>query len=150
MGGLMQTHIELLAEQAHAPRVAITAELDAALQALDAEFEALAPQLQVEYIGPGVGVEGQEDVYRLAVRYHEWVMNQPSWSLKICDALPNAQWRAAWAIQGASRARKALLVRGLPQFMRGFAEAVRAAGKANDAAGRRVEAMARAFEAGGQ
>lgn len=137
--------VDFLAEQAKAERVAITPALDAALTELDKTFEALAPQLTVEYVGPGVGVEGASDVYRLVVRPHEWVMDQPSWSLKVCDALPNAGWRAAWAVQGASRARKTMIVKRLPQFMRGYAEAIRAAGKGDSEAGQRILAMAECF-----
>lgn len=137
--------LQLLADQATRERVSITPALDEALTAVDAELEAIAPELQVEYVGPGVGVEGQEDVYRMVVRAHEWVMNQPSWSMKVCDALPNAGWRAAWAIQGVSRARKTMVVRKLPEFMRGYMECVREAGKADTAAGRRLEELARAL-----
>ncbi|MEJ2508226.1 MAG: hypothetical protein P8009_01885 [Gammaproteobacteria bacterium] len=140
------SYIEFLAEQAGRERIAVTPELDAALTELDAAFEELAPALAVEYVGPGVGVEGAEDVYRLVIRPHEWVMGAPSWSLKICDALPNAGWRVAWAVQGASRARKSMCVKALPQLLRGYVEAVRAAGKADTEAGQRLAALAEQFE----
>gem|GEM_PF-2236785 len=140
-------NVQLLAAEAARERVVITPALDKALAALDAELESLAPELQVEYIGPGVGVEGKEDVYRLVVRPHEWAIHEPSWSLKVCDALPNADWRAAWAVQGVSRARKAEVVRKLPEFMREYAERIREAGKAETAAGRRVQELAAALSA---
>lgn len=138
----MSAYLQLLAEQATRERIAVTPALDQALAALDAELEALAPELQVEYIGPGVGVEGKEEVYRLVVRPHEWVMGQPAWSMKVCDALPNAGWRAAWAAHGVSRARKAMVVKRLPEFMRGYADCIRAAGKADTTAGRRIQELA--------
>lgn len=138
--------IELLAEQAGRERVAVTPELDAALTELDRTFEELAPALEVEYVGPGVGVEGAEDVYRLVVRPHEWVMGSPSWSLKICDALPNAGWRVSWAVQGASRARKAMAVKALPAFFAGYLQAVRAADKSDTEAGQRLAALAQSFD----
>lgn len=141
----MSDYLNVLVEQSRATRVAITPELDAALAGLDAEFERLAPELEVEYVGPGVGVEGNESVYRLVVRPHEWTIHQPSWSLKICDALPNAGWRAAWAVQGASRARKAMVVQALPDFLHGYAGAVAAAGKDASPAGQRVREMAERF-----
>ncbi len=144
----MSDYLVQLAEQAQRDRITPSKELDAALARLDEELEALAPVLEVDYVGPGVGVEGKEDVYRLVVRAHEWRIGEHSWSLKICDALPNAGWRAAWSVQGASRARKAMAIARLPEFMAGFAAAVRAAGKADSAAGRRVQEMAAALGAG--
>lgn len=141
----MSDYLNVLARLGGASRVPITAELDEALAALDAEFEHLAPAMEVEYIGPGVGVEGKETVYRLVVRAHEWTIHQPSWSLKICDALPNAGWRAAWAVQGASRARKALTVNVLGEFLDGYATAIKAADKAGTEAGQRVLAMAKHY-----
>lgn len=142
----MEPYIDYLARQAQQAHIVVTADLDDALRALDNALEQLAAQLQVEYVGPGVGVEGAADVYKLVVRAHEWVIHQRTWSLKICDALPNAQWRAAWPVHGASRARKIATVRALPKFMQGFAAAIAEAGKSDTPAGQRIAAMARAFQ----
>lgn len=139
----MPDYMDVLAKLSQTTPVAITQALDTALTALDAEFEQLAPALEVEYIGPGVGVEGKETVYRLVVRAHEWTMRQPSWSLKVCDALPNAGWRVAWAVQGVSRARKALVIQQLPAFLHGYAQAVKVAGKTETRAAQRIMTMAR-------
>ncbi|QKT02649.1 hypothetical protein HUS23_01830 [Ectothiorhodospiraceae bacterium 2226] len=134
-----------LAAQARAPRVSLTPELDAALAELDAALQALANELQVEYHGPGVGVEGERGVYRLAVRAHQEGYSDPQWSLRVCDALPNAGWRVAWAIQNVARLRKAAVVQSLPAFFAGYLAAVGEAGRADTPAGRRLAALAEAF-----
>lgn len=141
----MSSFIDLLVTQSKADRVVISAELDQALTELDQAFEEIAPELAVEYVGPGIGVEGNEDVYKMVIRPHEWQMNKPSWSLKVCDALPNADWRAAWTVQGSSRLRKQMLVKKLPEFFAGLTQAIEAAGKADTAAAARVQEMASKF-----
>jgi len=143
----MQQHLDHLAEQARAERVAVTPELDAALAALDEAIEAIAPQLEVEAYGPGVGVEGEQDVYRLVIRHHEWNVDDYRWGLKVCDALPNAGWRVAWPIQGVARRRKGEVVRGLPAMLGEWRNAVAAAGLAESDAGRQVAELAAALGA---
>ena len=139
--------IDFLAAQAHAERVRVSGELDAALRALDAEMGELADVLQVEYVGPGVGMQdmGAEHVFRLAVRHHVWDVGEAGWGLKVCDGLPNGGLRAMWPIYGVARLRKQQLVQTLPQFFSGLADAVRAAGKDETPAGRRVLDLAAAF-----
>lgn len=143
----MQTFITDLARASRAETVRMTADLDAALTQLDNMMAGLARELQVEYYGPAIGIGEGRDVYRLVVRAHEWEIKQPSWSLKVCTALPHAQWRADWAVQGTSRQRKSLIVRALPAFFTGFAEAIAQAGKGDSSAGRRVQELARHFAA---
>ncbi|MEJ2481354.1 MAG: hypothetical protein P8Y78_14605, partial [Acidihalobacter sp.] len=88
-----QATIDFLAAQAHADRVRLSGELDEALRALDAEMSELAGVLQVEYVGPGVGMQdmGAEHVFRLAVRHHVWDVSEAGWGLKVCDGLPNGR-----------------------------------------------------------
>lgn len=142
-----QTMIDLLAEQAHAERVRVNGELDEALRALDAEMSELAGVLQVEYVGPGVGMRDMdaENVFRLAVRYHVWDTTEAGWGLKVCDGLPTGALRAMWPIYGVARLRKQQLVQALPEFFAGLAKAVCEAGKDETPSGRRVLALSAAF-----
>lgn len=143
----MSDYIEFLAAQARQDNIPVTPELDAALAALDAECETLAPQLEVEYVGPGIGMADMkaEHVFKLVMRYHVWDVFKKGWGLKVCDALPNSDLRPMWPVQGVSRLRKRQLVQALPEFFAGYAEVVRVAGKADTEAGRRILAMAAAF-----
>lgn len=143
----MTDYIDFLAEQAALATPPVTAELDAALAQLDEEFESLAPQLEVEYVGPGVGMADMkaEHVFRLVVRHHVWDVGTRGWGLKVCDALPNCDFRPMWPVQGVGRLRKRQLLAVLPAFVTGFAAAVEAAGKADSPAGRRISEMAQAF-----
>ena len=136
--------LEVLARGLRSERTPLTQELDDALGALDEEIAQLAEALQVEYVGPGVGMAdmGARHVYRLVVRRHVWDVATASWGLKICDALDNNDLRPMWPIQGAGRLRKQQVVAALPELFRGYAEAVAVAGKADTDAGRRVVAMA--------
>ena len=141
----MTSFIERLIAESRAERVTVDAEIDQALAELDALLAEIAARLEVEYYGPGVGVDGAREVYRLVVRSHEWHIHNRTWSLKICDGTPRGGWRPAWAIQGASRQRKAAVVEALPEFFAGYARAVEQAGKGDTPAGRRVLELAEAF-----
>ena len=143
----MSDYIEFLAEQAKQDNVPVTQALDEALTALDQEFESLAKDLEVEYVGPGVGMADMqaEHVYKLVVRYHVWDVFKEGWGLKVCDALPNCEFRPMWPVQGVNRLRKKQLVQGLPEFFAGFADAVKTAGKAETPSGERALAMAAVF-----
>ncbi|HKJ07575.1 MAG TPA: hypothetical protein VKA76_00660 [Gammaproteobacteria bacterium] len=142
----MESYLAYLAAQARAERVAVSEPLDAALASLDRDFAALAPALQVEYFGPGVGVDADRSVFRLAVGPHRGSIEAPVWGLRVCDGTASGGWRPMWAVQGVGRLRKVLVVKALPELLAGFAEAVAAAGKSDTAAGRRVHEMAAAFE----
>jgi hypothetical protein len=140
--------LDYLAVQAHG-EVCVDAALDRALERLDAVLAEIAAALAVEHYGPGVGVEGRADVYRLVVRAHQLdARSPPAWGLKICDATPHGNWRVAWAIHAASRRRKHTLVKALPEFFDGYAEAVAAAGKTDTPAGRRLLEIAKRFAGG--
>lgn len=141
----MQPFIEHLIAQSRAGTVRVDEGLDAALAQLDALLARLADALRVEYYGPEIGVAAGRHVYRLVVRAHEWEINDPAWSLKVCTALPHARWRADWAVQGVGRLRKALVVQALPAFFTGYAAAIAAAGRGDTPAGRQVAELAGAF-----
>lgn len=140
----MKDFIRYLAEQSQNDVIPINSTLDDALTHLDNMLTGIAAALQVEYIGPYVGVETLK-AHAMVVRAHEWQIHQPSWSMKICSAIPEANYRAEWPAQGASRLRKRLIVRALPTFFAGYAEAIQQAGKADTAAGQRVLAMQQQF-----
>lgn len=140
----MKDFIRYLAEQSQNDVIPINSTLDDALTHLDNMLTGIAAALQVEYIGPYVGVETLK-AHAMVVRAHEWQIHQPSWSMKICSAIPEANYRAEWPAQGASRLRKRLIVRALPTFFAGYAEAIQQAGKADTTAGRRVLAMQQQF-----
>ncbi len=144
----MQPFIEHLVRQCRAQTVRVDDELNAALAQLDTLVGQLASELRVEYYGPEIGVGAGHHVYRLVVRAHEWEINNPTWSLKVCTALPHAGWRADWAIQGVGRLRKALVVQALPAFFAGYGAAIATAGQANTPAGRQVIELARIFARG--
>ena len=137
--------VELLAARARDGEVAVDAPLDTALAQLDRTLAQLADELRVEYFGPHIGIGAGRAVYRLVVREHRFRYDEHAWSLKVCTALPHAQWRADWAIQGVSRARKVLVVRALPEFFAGYVSALTHAGRHESRAGRRVCALAAAF-----
>jgi len=140
----MADYIEELAEQVRADAVTLSPALDHALAALDAEMEQLCADLQVPYIGPGVGMADMaaEHVYRLVVAEHEWDRVTRAWGLKVCDSLDNCDLRPMWTVQGVGRLRKRQVVRALPAFFEGYARAVKEAGRSDTAAGGRLLAMA--------
>ncbi|MGH8672637.1 MAG: hypothetical protein ACREUA_11505 [Burkholderiales bacterium] len=139
----MQDFIQVLARRARHETITVDRELDAALERLDSMLCGLCGELRVEFYGPEVGVEARA-AHRLVVRAHLW-KQQHQWSLKICSAAAQADWRAEWAIHGASRVRKPIVVVALPGFFSGFAQAVEQAGKQHGAAGRRLRELASWF-----
>lgn len=141
----MKAFLDTLAACAQAPTIRVNRELDDALAHLDHMLAGLCVALRVEYFGPYVGVE-RRDAHRLVVREHAWQLGQPSWSLKVCASAPAANWRAEWAIQNASRMRKPLIVRALPEFFTGFAAAIEAQGKSQTPAGARIGEIAALFD----
>lgn len=142
----MKAFLHTLAACSQAPAIRVTRDLDDALARLDHMLENLCEALRVEYIGPCVGVE-RRDAHRLVVREHAWRLAQRRWSLKICASAPAANWRAEWAIHGASRMRKPLIVRALPEFFAGFAAAIDAQGRSQTPAGARIGEIAALFAA---
>lgn len=140
----MKDFINHLADQAVADRVRVDAALDDALRHLDHTLEGLAGALQVEHLGPFVGVEAL-GAHRLVVRAHAWRLNEWLWSLRVCSTAPQAGLRAEWTVAGASRMRKPLIVKALPEFFAGYARAVTAAGRAESGAGRRLLELAERF-----
>jgi hypothetical protein len=133
-----------LASEARSPRVRVDAALEEALVRLDALLESLCQELQVEYVGPAVGVEARE-VHRLVVAAHAWTAGPPAWGVRVCCARAPSGWRAEWTLAGAGRLRKRLIVQALPEFLEGFLEAVVVAGKADTPAGRQLARLREAF-----
>jgi hypothetical protein len=136
----MRSYLEILAERVGAEHVVIDAGLDQALAELDRVMERLGMALEVEHVGPGVGMAdmGAEHVYRLVMRRHRWDVFTESWGLKVCDALANCELRPMWPLQGTARLRKRQVVRVLPEFFAGYIRAVIEAGKSDTAAGREL------------
>lgn len=136
--------LDALARAARAEPVPDDA-LNRALARLAGRLAGLAATLRVEYYGPGVGVEGRADAYRLVVRGHRLsIAPDPTWAVMICDPAPAAQWRAVWSLAAASRRRQLAIARALPDFLRGYVSAVRAAGLAETESGRALAALAQA------
>lgn len=140
----MKPFLPFLAQLSHATTIAVDSELDDALARLDHMLDGLCAALEVEYFGPHVGVE-RLDAHRLVIRKHMWRLDAPAWSLKICPTAPSANWRAEWAIQSASRMRKPIIVRALPEFFVGFAAVIDGAGKRDSVAAKRVREVALMF-----
>ena len=142
----MKDFISYLVQQSHCEKVAITSELDDALSNLDHMLGGICADLQVAFEGPYVGVETLK-AHRLVVRPHEWKIHEPAWSMKICSAAPQANYRAEWAVQSAGRLRKQVVVKALPDFFSGFAKAIEAAEKSELSSGKRVIELAQRFAA---
>ncbi|NIR59710.1 MAG: hypothetical protein GWO02_09395 [Gammaproteobacteria bacterium] len=148
MDASIEADLRLLAERARLERIPVDAALTAALARLEGWLERLAAELRVEHYGPGVGVEGQPQAYRLVVRRHAWDATRQAWGLKICDGTAYGEWRPMWTLQGAGRRRKAALVRALPELLAGYARAVEAAGRGDGAAAEAVRTAARILSTG--
>ncbi|AKJ96024.1 hypothetical protein TVD_11965 [Thioalkalivibrio versutus] len=125
----------------------LNAEVDQALAALEQELNRLAGELQVEYVGPAVGMADMqaEHVYRLVIRQHEIDVTRHEWSLWVCDALDNCDFRATWPVTGAARLRRKQVVAVVPELVAGYRDAVAAAGKADTPAGQRLAQIASVF-----
>ena len=142
----MKNFITHLVAQSRLDTVTVNATLDDALTHLDNMLGGIAEALQVEYLGPYVGVETLL-AHRMVVRAHEWKIHQPSWSMKVCSAIPEANYRAEWPVQGCGRLRKQLIVKALPEFFAGYTETVRLANKIDSPAGLRLLALHQQFQA---
>lgn len=143
----MNEYLERLAHTARTGAPDLSPDLTDALARLDRELEVLAAQLEVEHYGPAVGLDGAAEAYRLVIRRHEWQPNRPAWSLKVCDATPNCQWRAAWTVQGAGRRRRNRILQALPELLSGYLQSLAAANRHELPAARRVQEMVRILSA---
>lgn len=144
MQNVTQDYLSFLVHLTQTSSISVDDKLDDALARLDYMLEGICRDLRVEYYGPFVGVESLE-AHRLVVRDHEWRVGERLWSLKICSAAKSANWRAEWALQGASRMRKPIIVAALPDFFSGFAAKIIAANKQTTAAGQRITRLAAQF-----
>jgi len=138
-----QSIAHLAAQAAATP--AVDAVSERGLHELDRMLAGLAGELQVEYYGPEVGLGAGQPVYRLVVRAHVVGTDAKAWGLKVCTALPQANWRADWSIHAVARLRKRAVIAALPAFFEGYAVAVAQAGKGNTVAGSRVAQLAQLF-----
>jgi hypothetical protein len=112
-------------------------EKNQALEKFEAFFEPITQALQIEYYGENVGLGAGKTAYRLVVRQHEWAgQNSFMWGLRVCDALPNAQWRAAWRITGTSRLRKEAIITALPGFLLNYYQLAEKFGKSKENEGK--------------
>lgn len=104
-----------------------------ALEKFEDFFEPLTQALEVEYYGEPVGLGNGKNAYRLVVRQHEWTGQHGFvWGLRVCDALANGQWRAAWRITAASRLRKEAIIAVLPEFVNNYYQAIEKSDKINE------------------
>lgn len=127
------------------PSLALDADSERALRELDGILAGLAGELQVEYYGPEVGLGAGQPVYRLVVREHLSGVGEKAWGLKVCTALPQANWRADWSIHAVARQRKRAVIAALPAFFAGYAAAIAQADKGASAAGVRIAQLAQLF-----
>lgn len=134
--------VETLRPLAAAAREGATAEasVNTALLALEQELNRLSESLQVEYVGPGVGMADMqaESVYRLVIRAHEHDVTRTRWGVMVCDALDNCDYRPMWPMTGVGRLRRRQVIAVVPEFVKGFRDAVDAAGKGDTPAGQRL------------
>ena len=144
---IMKDFIQHLASLSCLPTPTVNSALDDALTHLDNTLAGIAAALQVEYIGPYVGVETLK-AHAMVVRAHEWQIHHFTWSMKICSAVAEANYRAEWPAQGASRLRKQRIVKALPEFFAGYTAAVQAADKLDTPAGQRLAAINAQFNHG--
>ncbi|MDA8389909.1 MAG: hypothetical protein M0Z76_04115 [Gammaproteobacteria bacterium] len=143
----MEPFLKILRDRAHAGTIPADAALTEALGRLSRLLAHLAADLQVEYVGPHVGLGDGRDAFCLAVRAHEEAPNRRVWGVRVCSAQPHAGLRADWDLAAVSRLRKVIVVRALPAFLAGYAEAVAQAGRAPTRAGARLNHIAHALRA---
>lgn len=139
-----ESFLQVLSAAAKAPDLRLTAELDDAMRRFDAMFDALCGALEVEHFGPYVGVETLQ-AHQLVIRLHRTGPATNAWGLRVCSTAPAADFRPEWAPHAASRMRRPIIVRALPDLIGGFSTAVIAAGKDSSPAGARVRQVADAF-----
>lgn len=121
----------------------LTAEADAALQALETELNAIAAELQVEHVGPGVGMADMnaEGAYRIVVREHEHDVTRREWGVMVCDAADNCDYRPMWPLSGTGRLRRRQVMQALPELVAGWRAAANEAGSLLTPAGQRLAAL---------
>lgn len=140
--------LRLLAERARDTRVRVDKRLEDALAALDADLQDVAEAIGTTYIGPGVGLDGADEIYRLVLGYHVWDLSRKGWGLFVCDAAPGQDLRPMWRIHGAGRVRKQAIVRQLPSLLSGYRDAVAEQGQLEGAHGERLTHLAERLQNG--
>ena len=142
---LMDLFLKILRDRAQAETIVVDAALTDALGRLSRLLAHLAADLQVEHVGPHVGLGEGRDAFCLAVRAHEEAVGSRAWGVRVCSAGPHASLRADWDLPAASRLRKAVIVRALPAFLAGYVEAVAQAGRLSTRSGERLSGIVRAL-----
>lgn len=140
----LDSFLQVLSAAAHQQVTKPTAEIDDAMRRFDTMFDALSAALEVEHFGPFVGVETLK-AHQLVVRLHRSGPATYAWGLRVCSTAPSADFRPEWTPHGASRMRRPIIVRALPELVAGFSRAVLAAGKTGSPAGQRIHAIAQHF-----
>lgn len=142
----MEPFLATLCEQLRSPQPPGPA-LDSALARLSRILAGLASALEIEYIGPFVGLGAGHQAFCLAVRAHTEAFGVYSWGVRVCSAQAHAGLRASWELARVARLRKPVLVQALPAFLSGYYEAVVAAGQDETLSGRRLRELAQALQA---
>ncbi len=139
----MEPFLKILRERACAETIPVDAALTDALARLSRLLAQLAADLQVEYLGPPVGLGDGRDAFRLAVRAHQEAPGVRTWGVRVCSAQPHAGLRADWDLPVVSRLRKVVVVRALPAFLAGYEAAVAGAGRSGTRSSERLASLVR-------
>jgi len=143
----MEPFLVTLRDQARTPRPRPDDALDDALARLSHVLSQLALALEVEYVGPFVGLGAGRKAFCLAVRAHTEAPSVQVWGARVCSADPHAGLRAHWDLAHVARLRKPVLVQALPAFLAGYYQAVVAADKGDTRSGRRLLELSQALGA---
>lgn len=143
----MEPFLVTLRDQAKAPRLVPDGALDDALVRLGHILAQLAEALEVEYIGPFVGLGAGREAFCLAIRAHTEAPGVQVWGARVCSAEPHSGLRANWELARVARLRKPVLAQALPPFLAGYYQAVVAADKGETGPGRRLLELSQALGA---
>lgn len=146
--GTVEPFLAVLRHHAYDPGARPDPALDEALARLGGVLAHLAGALEVEYVGPFVGLGAGREAFCLAVRAHEEAPGVRVWGARVCSAAPHRGLAAHWDLGAVARLRKPVLARALPGFLSGYYSAVQAAAKADTKAGRRLLTLVAALGGG--
>ncbi|HUW98512.1 MAG TPA: hypothetical protein VMV40_06685 [Acidiferrobacter sp.] len=141
----MEPFLVTLRDGAQAPAAGEDLAQDDALAQLSRVLSQLAAALEVEHVGPFVGVGAGRLAFCLAIRAHTEAPGVQIWGARVCSAEPRSGLRAHWDLARVARLRKPIVVQALPAFLAGYHQAVVAAGKGDTRPGRRVAELAHAL-----
>ncbi|MHB8254766.1 MAG: hypothetical protein ACYDEV_13955 [Acidiferrobacter sp.] len=141
----MEPFLVTLRDWARTPRSMPDAALDDALGRLSRILAQLALGLEVEYVGPFVGIGAGRQAFCLAVRPHTEAPGIQVWGARVCSAEPHLGLRAHWDMASVARLRKPVLAQALPAFLAGYYQAVVLAHKADTRPGHRLRELTQAL-----